>query len=196
MAVLDFGHIIRVVSSIMNSLKQLVGDVKWFGDELGRKCDIIFKKLSAMESRQCHDSMSESDAVRLMELEFKDWMPEISKDYFHRQFQYFMWKLHCVRKGLRLATNDQLQGEFLAVHLVYKLKQQQHRDRWGIITNKLQIMSQHNDFFKDLEDLHTPEQLFQHLLTIEAKMREAGIAYAAVGDRPYFFPGVGTPTRG
>ena len=114
--------------------------------------------------------------------------------YFHRKFQYFMWNLHSVRKGLRLATNDQLQGELLTVHLIYNLKQQ--RDFGGEITNKLRMMSQRNMFFKDLEELHTPLQLFKHMHKIEAKMRDAGIAFAAVGDRPYFFPGVGTPKHG
>ena len=138
--------------------------------------------------------MSESDAIRLLEQEFKDWVPEVSMDYFHRQFQYFMWTLHCVRKGLSLETNDQLQGELLAVHLKYNLKQQWDRD--GKIWNKLRILKRYNTFFKGIQDIESPSDLQKEMKKVEGKLREAGIAYGAIYDRPYFLPGVGTPKRG
>ena len=161
MAQLNTGHFLRVVSSILDSVKELMSGVTWFGEQLLRKCEIIFKKLAAIELRQCHDGLTENEAVRLLEQEFKDWVPEISMDYFHRQFQYFMWNLHTVRKGLSIATNDQLQGELLTIHLKYNLKQQ--RDWNGEITNKLRIMSQRNMFFKGLADLETPLQLHKEM---------------------------------
>ena len=51
-------------------------------------------------------------------------------------------------------------------------------------------------FFKDLKDTESPLEFHKEMQKVEGKLREAGIAYGAVFDRPYFLPGVGTPKRG
>ena len=93
-----------------------------------------------------------------------------------------------------LETNDQLQGELLAIHLKYNLKQQWDRD--GKIWNKLRILKRYNTFFKDIQDIESPSGLQKEMKKVEGKLRSAGIAYGAIYDRPYFLPGVGTPKRG
>ena len=197
MAVLTLGHVFRLVSSILDTAKWILSNIKRLGGQLVYKTEIIFGKLAAMEMRQCHNSMSENEAIRLLENDFMEWRPEISHDYFPRQWSYMMFKLHCVRKGLGLETNDQLQGELLATHLKYHIKQDEEWE-WddGTIQHKLQILGEWSCFFKDLEELNTPAQLYKHIILVEGKLRDFGIAYASLGDRPYFFPGVGTPKRG
>ena len=197
MAVLTLGHVFRLVSSILDTAKWTLSNIKRLGGQLVYKTEIIFGKLAAMEMRQCHNSMSENEAVRLLENDFMEWRPEISHDYFPRQWSYIMFKLHCVRKGLNIPTDDELQGELIATHLLYHLKQQQEWE-WddGTIQEKLRIMGEWSMVFKDLEQKVTPEQLYKHIHVIEGKMRAKGIAYCALGDRPYFMPGVGSPRRG
>ena len=70
MAVLNLGHIMRLVSSILENTKSALSNVKWLGGQLVRKTEIIFGKLAAMEMRQCHDSMSENEVIRLLENDF------------------------------------------------------------------------------------------------------------------------------
>ena len=194
MVAISIGLVTHTISSILASLKELTSSVGWLGEQLIRKCEIIFKKLSAIELRQCHDSLSESEAIRLLEQEFEDWVPEVSMDYFHRQFQYFMWTLHCVRKGLGLESNDQLQGELLAIHLKYNLKQQWDRD--GKIWNKLRILKRYNTFFKDIQDIESPSDLQKEMKLWRVSCVRRVLLMALSTTAPYFLPGVGTPKRG
>ena len=64
MAQLNLGHLLRLVSSILENFKSFMSSTMWFGNELLRKCEIIFGKLAVIEMRQCHNSMSENEAVR------------------------------------------------------------------------------------------------------------------------------------
>ena len=163
-------------------------------EQFVHKAEIIFNRLSAIEMRQCHDSLSENEAVRLLEMEFFEWDPNISLSYFHRQFEYFRFKLHTVRVSKNMKSMEQLLGELLAVHLKLSLKQQY--DTNGEIRYKLRIMAKRNYFFTDLEEFDTPAKLFKELHVVEAKLRSENVAFCALGDRPFFMPGVGAPKRG
>ena len=187
-------HISRVVISLLDNIKALISHTKVLGSALVHKAEKIFAKLADYEIRQCHNSMSENEVLRLLEQDFHNWDPKKDHSFFPRQWGDFMFKLHTVRAKLNIKTDDKLNAQHIVTHLRYSLKQQWDWD--GSIEDKLREIGKWSLFFSDLEELGTPEELFKHLLTIEAKMREAGIAYAALGDRPYFFPGVGTPKRG
>ena len=195
-----FGHLIRLVSSVLAIAKSAFKDLQRIGGQLLRSCDIIAKQVACIEMRQCQDSMSENEALRLLERDFLEWRTDLSLDYFPRQFSYMMFKLHCVRKSLSISTDDELLGQLIATHLKYNLKHtmgsHENSDDAKDIQNKLQIMCDWFDFFRDLQELDTIQQLYRRIHEIEGTMRSTGIAYAALGDRPYFVPGVGTPRRG
>ena len=166
----------------------------WWLDAFMHKAEVIFNRITAIELRQCHNAMSENEALRLLESEFWEWKPDLSMDYLHHQFEYLRFKLHTARMGKHLKSNDQLMGELLVIHLMVKLLQQY--DYMDEIKRKLRFMAKQNWFFFDLVSCDTIEKLMKELHEVEGKLRKNEVAFCALGDRPFYLPGVGSPKRG